>query len=82
MGFNNHAQRSTPPYYLDVDNPLPRSIEIYQKNYIFQKLKHIYLCHLIQSSSQYVSVSVYLSVCLSKPIDQHVRQQGKSFSLL
>ena len=22
MGFNNHAQRSTPPYYLDVDNPL------------------------------------------------------------
>ena len=25
IGFNNHAQRSTPPYYLDVDNPL-RSI--------------------------------------------------------
>ena len=23
MRFNNHAQRSTPPYYLDVDNPLP-----------------------------------------------------------
>ena len=22
MGFNNHAQRSTPPYYLNVDNPL------------------------------------------------------------
>ena len=22
MGFNNYAQRSTPPYYLDVDNPL------------------------------------------------------------
>ena len=22
MGSNNHAQRSTPPYYLDVDNPL------------------------------------------------------------
>ena len=22
MGFNNHQQRSTPPYYLDVDNPL------------------------------------------------------------
>ena len=21
MGFNNHAQRSTPPNYLDVDNP-------------------------------------------------------------
>ena len=21
MGFNNNAQRSTPPYYLDVDNP-------------------------------------------------------------
>ena len=21
MGFNNHAQRSTPPYNLDVDNP-------------------------------------------------------------
>ena len=21
MGFNNHAQRSTQPYYLDVDNP-------------------------------------------------------------
>ena len=21
MGFNNHAQRSTPPYFLDVDNP-------------------------------------------------------------
>ena len=25
MGFNNHIQRSTPPYYLDVDNPLPNS---------------------------------------------------------
>ena len=25
MGFNNHAQRSTPPYYLDVDNPLKYS---------------------------------------------------------
>ena len=24
MRFNNHAQRSTPPYYLDVDNPLPQ----------------------------------------------------------
>ena len=22
MGFNSHAQRSTPPYYLDVDNHL------------------------------------------------------------
>ena len=22
MGFNNNAQRSNPPYYLDVDNPL------------------------------------------------------------
>ena len=22
IGFNNHTQRSTPPYYLDVDNPL------------------------------------------------------------
>ena len=22
MGFNNHAKISTPPYYLDVDNPL------------------------------------------------------------
>ena len=21
MGFNNHAQRSTPSYYLEVDNP-------------------------------------------------------------
>ena len=21
MGFNNHAQRSTPPYYMDVDDP-------------------------------------------------------------
>ena len=21
MGFNNNAQRSTPPFYLDVDNP-------------------------------------------------------------
>ena len=21
MDFNNHAQRSTPPYYLNVDNP-------------------------------------------------------------
>ena len=25
MGFNNQAQRSTPPYYLDVDNPLEKS---------------------------------------------------------
>ena len=24
MGFKNHAQRSTPPYYLDVDNPLEK----------------------------------------------------------
>ena len=24
MGFNNNAQRSTPPFYLDVDNPLRR----------------------------------------------------------
>ena len=22
MGFNNHAKIFTPPYYLDVDNPL------------------------------------------------------------
>ena len=22
LGFSNHAQRFTPPYYLDVDNPL------------------------------------------------------------
>ena len=21
MCFNNHAQRSTPPYFLDIDNP-------------------------------------------------------------
>ena len=21
LGFSNHAQRFTPPYYLDVDNP-------------------------------------------------------------
>ena len=28
MGFNNHAQRSTPPYYLDVDNPLTISFYI------------------------------------------------------
>ena len=24
MGFNNHEQKSTPPYYQDVDNPLGR----------------------------------------------------------
>ena len=24
IGFNNHAERSTPPYHLDIDNPLPR----------------------------------------------------------
>ena len=23
MGFNNHTQRTTPPYHLDVDNPFP-----------------------------------------------------------
>ena len=31
LGFSNHAHRFTSPYCLDVDNPLPRSIEIYQK---------------------------------------------------
>ena len=25
MGFNNHAQRSTPPCYLDVDNPFKQN---------------------------------------------------------
>ena len=24
VGFNNHAQRSTPPYYLNVDNPFEK----------------------------------------------------------
>ena len=33
MGFNNHTQRSTPPYYLDVDNPLGCT-KVFQK---FQK---------------------------------------------
>ena len=27
MGFNNHTQRSTPPYYLDVDNPLANLVQ-------------------------------------------------------
>ena len=27
MGFNNHEHRSTPPYYLDVDNPLEHEFE-------------------------------------------------------
>ena len=35
MGFNNHAQRSTPPYNLDVDNPF--EIKTKQKIYILQK---------------------------------------------
>ena len=26
MGFNNHAQRFTPPYYMDVDNPLRNKV--------------------------------------------------------
>ena len=26
MGFINRAQRSTPPYYLDVDNPLGQKL--------------------------------------------------------
>ena len=26
MGFNNYTQRSTPPYYLDVDNPFTRFV--------------------------------------------------------
>ena len=26
MGFNNHAQRSTPPYYLDVESPLTKKV--------------------------------------------------------
>ena len=26
MGFNNHTQRSTPPYYLDVDNPFKKIV--------------------------------------------------------
>ena len=29
MGFNNHAQRSTPPYYLEVENPLPQKSQSY-----------------------------------------------------
>ena len=32
MGFNNHALKCTPPYHLDVDNPL-------KKIYIY-----IYIC--------------------------------------
>ena len=28
MGFDNHAQRSTPPYYLHVDNPFPKNFLI------------------------------------------------------
>ena len=27
FGFKNHAQRSTPPYYLDVDSSLHRMLE-------------------------------------------------------
>ena len=30
MGFNNHAQRSTPPYYLDVDNPFVNIVRVEQ----------------------------------------------------
>ena len=38
MGFNKHAQISTPPYYLDVDNPLPST----QKQFcIFEKFSVI-----------------------------------------
>ena len=40
MGFNNHAQRSTPPYYLDVDNLFRNIIE--QKKTSAKK----YLLHL------------------------------------
>ena len=29
LGFSNHAQRFTPPYYLDVDNPLTFSIKVW-----------------------------------------------------
>ena len=35
MAFNNHTQRSTPPYYLDVDNP-------------FKMLKGIQIAFLVQ----------------------------------
>ena len=41
MGFNNHAQRSTPPYYLDVDNHfpiLPNSRSNQKKNQIKPKI--------------------------------------------
>ena len=36
MAFNNHAQRSTPPYYLDVDNPL---YKLYKTNAIESHLE-------------------------------------------
>ena len=32
MGLNNHAQRSTPPYYLDVDNPFDKKLFQFMSN--------------------------------------------------
>ena len=32
MGFNDHAQRSSPPYYLDVDNPFDDVLNIIWKS--------------------------------------------------
>ena len=37
MGFNNHAQRSTPPYYLDVNNPFFKGVELEQGGLVTNK---------------------------------------------
>ena len=36
MGLNNHAQRSTPPYYLDVDNPFDKKLFQFMSNEILK----------------------------------------------
>ena len=45
MGFINRAQRSTPPYYLDVDNPLwwnskAEIVTKFKKTWFVMKLKN------------------------------------------
>ena len=40
MGFNNHAQRSTPPYYLNIDNPF-EGISYKRSNIHKRKQQHI-----------------------------------------
>ena len=39
MGLNNHAQRSTPSYQLDVDNPFDKKLFQFMRSVCTQKIQ-------------------------------------------